>query len=170
MSAHLRPRNKTRRFGTDSYIGYSMIGLNRLNATPPPEAQPLSKQSLLLDGLRRVEQHTPVWMLPRLVTTLNLHHHLTAARQRLCDSHRAMMKQAGLDDVADCEGSGISVKGDTTIYNNGSKLLPWLVAAALPVAGWFLNDWLDKEQTPPVIAAPGETQDWKLGVKVTDRP
>lgn len=152
-----------------------MIGLESLNQSPPPEQQQPSKQSLLLDGLRRVEQHSPVWMLPRLVTTLNLHQHLAQARQRLCDSHREMMKDTGVDVAESCGDGGISVKGDTTINGLGTLGTLAVVAASLIGGGGIgaaaLTLWGARPKPQPVASAPVESvDDWKLGLRVTDNP
>lgn len=138
------------------------------------QAQP-TKQSLLLDGLRRVETHSPVWMLPRLVTTLNLHKHLAQARQRVCDSHREMYKDSGIDMSESCgDGGGISVQGDTNITNNGLKT--WgavaLTLASLLAGGGAtaLYGLWNKPTIAAVQPSAAEVQNWRLGLRVTSEP
>lgn len=157
-----------------------MIGLAKTKPAPQVEQPQQIKQSLLLDGFRRIEEHSPVWMLPRLVTTLNLHKHLAQARQRLCDSHRAMMKDAGVD-VQSCD-DGISVQGDTTINNHGLKTLGTVAAILLAlIIGALLMLLLPKQfgaattSTTSVnlngIEPPAQSvANWRLGLKVTDQP
>ena len=148
-----------------------MIGLTKLSSLLRPAPSPPNKQSLLLDALRRVEQHSPIWVLPRLVQTLNLHQHLAQARQRLCDSHRAMMHDAGHEAGPCSDGGGISVRGDTTIHNHALNIgsLLWLVVlvVALAAAGYCGWVWWNKPSRPAVV---GEVEDWKLSLRVTDRP
>ena len=138
------------------------------------QAQP-TKQSLLLDGLRRVETHSPVWILPRLVTTLNLHKHLAQARQRVCDSHREMYKDSGVGMSESCgDGGGISVQGDTNITNNGLKTwgaVALMLASLLAGGGGTLLYGLWNK--PTIAAVQPNTQDvqnWRLGLKVTSEP
>lgn len=142
------------------------------------QAEPLQqdKQSLLLDGLRRVGGHSPVWILPRLITTLNLHQHLAQARQRLCDSHREMFKDS---DVADCEGGGISVKGDTTINGLGTlgtvavvllSLAAGAGATALLYGHYCGRPFQPTNNVTVEGAKPESVDNWRLGLRVTDTP
>lgn len=145
--------------------------------TLPPELMQQTKQSLLLDGLQRVAEHSPVWMLPRLITTLNMHQHLSAARQRLCDSHRAMMKDSGVDVGQSCgDGGGISVQGDQTTTINHNGLKTWgavaLVLASL-LAGSGATSLYAIWNKPTIAAVQPSTadvQNWRLGLKVTSAP
>lgn len=140
------------------------------------QAQP-TKQSLLLDGLRRVETHSPVWILPRLVTTLNLHKHLAQARQRVCDSHREMYKDSGVGMSESCgDGGGISVQGDTATTINNTGLTPWVAVAltlASLLAGGGLAGMYAMWSRPTIAAAQpsaAEVQNWRLGLEVTSTP
>ncbi len=151
-----------------------MVGLANQKPQQPSEQQPQTKDSLLLDGLRRLEEHSPVWALPRLVTTLNLHRHLAAARQRLCDSHQATMKDAGAD-VQNCDdGGGIGVNGDTTTTINGLRALPvvlgMLAAMGLGAGGTALAAYLLKPTNQPVTTSQSDTANWRLGIKVSNSP
>lgn len=142
------------------------------------EPLPLDKQSLLLDGLRRVEQHSPIWVLPRLITTLNLHEHLTQARQRLCDSHRATMKDAGVD-VESCSSGGINVQGDTTINGLGTlgtvavvllALCAGAGACALLYRHYCGAPFQPTNNVTIEGAKPESVENWRLGLRVTDAP
>lgn len=145
-----------------------------------PDAQTVegTKEKLLLDGLRRLETHSPMYVLPRLILSQHLHSMLLGLKRRLADSHRYQMKLLG-EKVGDDPDEGISLKGDTTIYNTGSRLLPWLLSAAMLGAGALAGKLLSDKptQSPPVVevpapptAPPVSVQDWKLGVKVTAQP
>lgn len=134
------------------------------------EPTPPTKQSLLLDGLRRVEEHSPIWVLPRLVTTLNLHQHLAAARRRLCDSHRAMMKEAGVE-VGNCDDGGISVQGDTTIHHHAPWWLPLLfVPLGLACLWWFGHQVAGGAAVPAAATTAANPANWRLGLKVSSTP
>lgn len=162
-----------------------MIGLASPNPAPQSEQKQQTKQSLLLDALRRVEMHSPVWMLPRLITTLNLHKHLAQARQRLCDAHKHQHNLMG-EKVDDCDdGGGISVQGDTTINNHGLRslgmvaavLLAFLIGALLAAllcrhfgaASSTANVNLGGVGQPATSTTP-TTANWRLGIRVSDTP
>lgn len=129
----------------------------------------------MLDGFRRVEEHSPVWMLPRLIATQNMQKLLSAARQRVCDGHKAQMKLMGAD-VENCgDGGGISVQGDTatTIHNTGLKplgMVAAIIAALLVGAGIALLCWylFACPHTPSTGAASADN--WRLGIRVSDTP
>lgn len=137
----------------------------------------------MLDGFRRLEQHSPVMMLPRLVMTRHLNRILSGAMERLADGHRYQMNMLGAD--VESNDDGISVQGDTNNFHIGAgaewlrslaMLLPLVAAgAALPLV-W---DWLSADepaaesQQPSAVVAPpasGYAQPYKLGVVVTDGP
>ena len=132
-----------------------------------------TEQSLLLDGLRRVTTHSPVWQLPRLIVTRELNQHLLAARRRAADSHKWEMGLLG-QAVSDTDGGGISVQGDTTINNTGLK--GW-VAALLCLgsmlaggSGFALYSLWNKPATPVVASKGTDVSDWRLGLRVSDKP
>jgi hypothetical protein len=156
-----------------------MDGLASPQTTPQSEPQQQTKQSLLLDGLRRVEQHSPIWMLPRLITTQNLHQTLADARQRLCDSHREMFKDSGVEVAETCGSGGISVQGDTRIINNGSRGLCWallgLSVLAFALCAYALcrgpaSATANATATAPAPSGNESPQNWRLGLRVTDEP
>ncbi len=149
-----------------------MNGLDETPLTQPIEAQPPSKQSLLLDGFRRLEEHSPVWMLPRLITTQHLQKSLSAARERVCDGHKAQMKLMGAD-VENCgDGGGISVQGDTTINNNGLKTcgVAGLIIAALLAGGIATVLYLHCNKPTANVIAKAPQDSWKLGLHVSNSP
>lgn len=156
--------------------------MNGSDATPSEPVQDLLnlRQQVLLDGYKRIENHAQVYLLPRLISTLNLHKTLAAARQRVCDGHKAQMKLMG-SDVESCgDGGGISVQGDTIVNNNGLKTLGAiaLAVAALGTGAGAMWLWSQHESkpvakpTPPAIETPAEPQtgNWRLGLRVTDTP
>ncbi len=145
-----------------------MSGNDATPQTPPIDSPQQTKQSMLLDAFRRVEEHSPIWMLPRLISTQQLHKTLQAARQRARDSHAAQMKLTGIDVANTNDGGGIEVHGDTNVYTlneaakAGSgilrKALPLLLAAATgggaaALLGPLALDWLHGKAAKPVVVA-----------------
>lgn len=113
-----------------------MSGNDATLQVQPIDSPQQTKQSLLLDAFRRIEEHSPVWMLPRLISTQHLHKTLQEARQRVRDSHAAQMNLVGVDVANSSDGGGISVQGDTTVFNLGdaSKAGSGLLKKAIPLA------------------------------------
>jgi hypothetical protein len=156
---------------------------------PNPSAEPeLSKEGLLLDGLRRLKGHSPVYLLNRLVLTQQLWMQLSAARRRVNDSHNYYQRVLG-EPVSEDDAGNISLKGDTTTTNhityNGSRWLPWILgAAAVAGTAWWMSQPSKPTAEPPltnatpwapplVIEEPVTEQprdDWRLGVTVSDTP
>lgn len=147
-----------------------MSGLANPTAEQIPE-QLTTKKRLLLDAFRRIEEHAPVWMLPRLIATLNLHKHLSAARKRLCDSHNYQQTLLG-QPVSNCEdGGGISVVGDRITHGLGTLGTIAVVLATLggAVGATALYAYCTK---PPAAVEQKEqsTENWRLGLKVSSTP
>lgn len=134
------------------------------------QTESTSKDKSLLDGLRRLTQHSPVMGLPRLIMTQHLHSSLTASRKRLRDSHKHLHNLMG-EDVGEDDDAGINVQGDTINYHlqGGSwtkplagLLLAGALGAAAPLAYWWWNN------KPSVT--PATLPDYQLRLEVTDRP
>ena len=168
-----------------------------MSGTTNPEVttEPLEQQQLLLDGLRRISQHSPVMMMPRLVMTQHLHQMLSGARKRRDDDHRYQMGLLGVK-VQNQEAPGISLQGDTINHNYMSQkvgaiagpLTKAALVAGLVVlggAGAYLWDALQSARNPsapsappavsqplrlPPVVAPTAPQDWRLGVEVQTQP
>ncbi len=161
---------------------------NDATAAEHQSEHPLNlRQQVLLDGIRKIENHAQVYLLPRLISTLNLHKMQAAARQRVCDGHKAQMKLMGADVESCGDGGGISVQGDTVINNTGLKPLvaTGLMVAALATGAGVMAMWpmiagyLPSKTNTPAVVAPAEpaatqpaqaVDSWKLGLRVTDTP
>jgi hypothetical protein len=150
-----------------------MSGANDTESTSQP-----SKEEMLLDAFRRLKTHSPIYTLPRLIMTQQLHQMMGAARQRVNDGHRHIQHLMG-EEVGDDEDGNISLQGDTTttIHNHKtsglmSSLLPVLLAAGLGAAALPAWDWWCKRPTtPPAVVQPAPANDdWKLGLEVRDTP
>ena len=135
---------------------------------------------MLLDGFRRLKTHSPMYVLPRLIMTQQLHQMLTSARQRVNDGHRHIQHLMG-EEMGDDEDGNISLQGDTTttIHNHKtgglmSSLLPVLLAAGLGAAALPAWDWWCKK--PPAVVAPSQPTDpiklpdYGLKLEVKDTP
>src|SRR5262245_3159952 len=100
-----------------------------------------SKENLLLDGLRRLETHSPLYLLPKVILNHQLFQMLLDSRQRVKDSHKYQQHLLG-EEVGNDPDAEIRLQGDTTTTNNyhGSRALPLLLGAAL-LAGTGLGSW-----------------------------
>lgn len=133
-----------------------------------------SKESALLDGLRRLTEHSPVMALPRLILTQHLHNSLIQTRKRLRDSHKHLHNLMG-ENVGDEEDGGISVAGDTINYHVGGGWLKPLatmaLGAAIPAAA-AAGYWWWTKPTPPAPTPPAAIQlpDYQLRLEVKDTP
>lgn len=132
----------------------------------------LSKDEMLLDGLRRLKTHSPVYLLPRLILIQNLHRMLGQAQSRVKDGHRYFQHLLG-EEVGEDENK-ITLQGDTTYTYNGSRWLPWLLTAGAIAAGgyyWWTNQPKPTSQPQePAVVIETPVEDWRLGVIVTDQP
>lgn len=163
-------------------------------SNPESASDPLSLEQLKLDAFRRMENHSPALMLPRLIMSQHLHQRMRAAIKRQDDGHRYQMSLLGVD-VANQDPSGISLAGDTinNIYQKASGMSSGLGKLALAAsllglggAGAYLWDALKSAGNPtapsappaviqpyqPPVATPAAAgpQDWRLGVQVTSQP
>lgn len=131
-----------------------------------------SKDSALLDGLRRLTQHSPVMGLPRLIMSHHLHNSLAATRKRVADSHKHIHNLMG-EEVGEDDDAGISVQGDTINYHmqggGGSWLKPLaalVLGSAIPTAGIAYWLYIHKPATKPQVTLP----DYQLRLEVKDQP
>lgn len=144
---------------------------------PSETGEVLQKDSLLLDGFRRLKDHSAALLLPRMIMTQHLFTSLGRSRKRLADSHRYQMNLLG-EKVDDEDDGNIHMQGDTTITNNyqGASWLRPLTAAAVIAVGYALwQYWPSRDAAlsePTAVEEPcaGDVQDWKLGVTVSDHP
>lgn len=135
------------------------------------------KSKHLLDGLRRLTDHSPVMMLPRLVMTQHIQQSLADARARLADGHRYQMQLLGEEASDMPREAGITVQGDTTVLNFGGspaspsrlrRLLPYVLALAAggglaALAPLITGTQSSAPSPPPPIV-------YRLGLIVTDHP
>lgn len=126
--------------------------------------------TLLKEAAERLGEQAPSLGLPRLIALENMHNILSDSRKRVRDSHRVQMAALG-HKAEEGDEMGINVAGDTHISitqpaGGGDSMLKkalpvcaaLLAGSTLPVAGFFLNQWLNKPAVPPPVSGPPDSE------------